>query len=396
VFRFFQRSVFVLSVAILATLSVGYFMGMFGLLSVRAGEQDGAFRQMGVYGNVLSKIQSYYVTEPNMNEVTTGALHGLLESLDADSSYMTPAEYKIFKERPSSGVAQLGLTVSKRFGYATVVSVLAGSPADKQHLADGDVIESIGDQSTRDLSLAVIRLLLEGKPGTTVTLSVVRPRTPDPEKLTLTRSIADVPALTEQQYEGSTILYLKSGALTQNRVDEIAAKLRAAGQGRKVILDLRDSSSGDEQQGLRLANFFVKQGTLATLEGQKFPHQSFSADPARFLTAAPLAVLINRGTYGPAELTAAAIKNAKRGDVVGERTFGEGSVQKTIELPDGGALLLTVAKYESADGKKIQDEAVTPTVPVEPGLDEQGEEALPVKGDPSLAKALELLKSKNS
>ena len=164
------------------------------------------------------------------------------------------------------------------------------------------------------------------------------------------------------RYENSTILYLKPGVLTAARVDEIAAQIKAAGKSRKVLLDLRDSSGDDPQQGLRLANFFIKQGTLATLEGQKYPAQTFTADPAKFLTDAPLAVIVNRGTYGGAELAAAAIEDLKRGDVVGERTFGEGSVQKTIDLPDGAALMLTVAKYESPDGKKIQDDAVTPNV----------------------------------
>ena len=139
----------------------------------------------------------------------------------------------------------------------------------------------------------------------------------------------------------------------------------------------------------------MKDGTLATLEGQKFPRQSFTADPAKFLTDAPLAVLVNRGTYGAAELTAAAIEDLKRGDVVGERTFGEGSVQKTIELPDGAALLLTVAKYESPDGKKIQDVAVTPTVVVARAIEEEYEEAPPAKADEALDKALQLLKAKN-
>ncbi len=393
--RFFQRLVFVLSLAIFATLGLGFVLGEFGLLGVHAGgQQDGAYRQMRVYDDVLKRVQSDYVTEPNIDNVTTGALHGLLESLDADSSYLTPAEYKIYKDRPASGVAQIGITVSKRFGYATVVSVLPGSPADKERLSDGDVIESIGDQSTRELSLAVIRLLLEGKPGTTLTLSVVRPRKPDPDKVTLTRSIAAVPALAEQQYDGSTILYLKPGALTASRVDEIASALKS-NRNRKVLLDLRDSSGGDPQEGLRLANFFLKQGTMAALEGQKYPRQTFTADPSKCLTSAPLAVLVNRGTYGPAELTAAAIEDDKRGDVVGERTFGEGSVQKTIELPDGAALLLTVAKYQTPGGKKIQDDAVIPNVAVGQALDEEEEEALPQpKGDEPLNKALELLKAK--
>jgi carboxyl-terminal processing protease len=369
-----------------------------GWLGVHAGgRQDGAYRQMGVYAEVLKKVQTDYVTEPNIDNVTTGALHGLLESLDADSSCLTPAEYKIYRERPASGVAQVGIAVSKRYGYAIVVSVLPGSAADKEHLADGDVIESIAEQSTREMSLPVIRMLLEGKPGTTVTLSVVRPRKSEPDKLTLTRSIADGPALAEQQYEGATILYLKPGALTASRVDEIAVRLRAAGKNQKILLDLRDSSGGDAEQGLRLANFFLKQGTLATLEGQKFPRQTFTADPEKFITDAPLAVLINRGTYGPAELTAAAIGDLKRGDVVGERTFGEGSLQRTIDLPGGAALLLTVAKYQTPAGKKIQDEAVMPTVQVgNAAADEEEEEAAPPsKGDEPLTKALELLKAKN-
>ena len=395
--RFFQRFVFVLAVAVFATLGLGFALGQFGYFGVHAGgEQDGAYSQMSVYGEVLKHIKSYYVTEPNINNVTTGALHGLLESLDPDSSYLTATEYKIYKERPTTGVAQVGMTVSKRYGYATVVSVEPGSPADKEHIADGDVIESIGDQSTRELSLAVIRIMLEGKPGTTVALSVVRPRKADPDKLTLTRVMTAEPPMSEQQYENSSILYIKPGDLSAARVDAIAAQLKAAPKTQKVLLDLRDCTGGEAADGLRLANFFIQQGTLATLSGQKFPAQTFSADATKFITGAPVAVLVNRGTYGAAELTADAIEGDHRGDVVGERTFGEGSVQKTIEMPDGAALLLTVAKYQGPDGKKIQDEAVTPNVAAGQSDDEAFEATQPQKGDEALNKALELLKGKAS
>jgi carboxyl-terminal processing protease len=396
--QFFKRFVFVLSVGICAVLLLGFGMGEFGLFGVHAGgDQDGAYKQMRVYAEVLKKIQTDYVTDPSVNDVTTGALHGLLESLDSDSSYMTPTEYKIYKDRPTSGVAQVGINVSKRFGYATVVSVAPGSPADHEHIADGDVIESIGDQSTRELSLAVIRLMLEGKPGSSVTISLVRPRKPDPDKVSLTRALPSSLPMAEQQYENSSILYLKPGMLTSARVDEIASKIKSSGKGRKVLLDLRDSSGDDSAQGIRLANFFVKQGTLATLQGQKFPTQTFAADPSKALTDAPVAILVNRGTYGAAELAAAAILDSKRGDVVGERTFGEGSVQKTMELPDGAALLLTVAKYQSPNGKKIEDEAVTPNVIAgEPANDGVDEENPSPKGDEPLNKALGLLKAKSA
>ncbi len=377
-----------------AALGLGFGLGEFGFFGVHAGaDQDGAYRQMNVYQQVLKRIQSDYVVEPNMQDVTTGALHGLLESLDADSSYLTPTEYKIYKDRPATGVAQVGLTVSKRFGYATVVNVLPGSAADREHINDGDVIESIGDQSTRELSLAVIRMLLDGKPGTTVSLSLVRPRKSDPDKLTLTRAIVPVPSLSEQQYDNDSVVYLKPVVINKARVDELAAKIKA-GKNRKILLDLRDVSGGDPDEGLRLANLFINQGTLASLEGQKFPKQTFAADPGKCISSAPLAVLVNRGTYGAAELTAAAIEGAKRGDVVGERTFGEGSVQKTIDLPDGAALLLTVAKYEGPDGKKIQDEAVMPTTQVGQTADDDQEES-PAKGDEILNKGLQLLKAKS-
>jgi len=394
--RLLERFVFVLSLAIFAALGLSFLLGEFNLFGVHAGgEQDGAYRQMGVYAEVLKKIESDYVTVPNISDVTAGALHGLLESLDADSSYLSPTEYKIYKERPASGEAETGIHVSKRYGYATVVSAEPGSSAAQDRLTDSDVIESIGGQSTRELSLAVVRLMLEGKPGSTVELSVVRPFKTDPEKLTLSRSVVAPAGLEVRQLENSTILYLKAGDLTAARVDEIASRIKEAGPGRKILLDLRDSYGEDEKQGLRLANLFIKQGTLATLEGQKFPVQTFSADPALCLTGAPLAVLTNRGTYGAAELVAGAIEDLKRGEVVGERTFGEGSVQKTIDLPSGAALLLTVAKYESPSGNKIQDNAVTPTVTVQQPSEEE-EQTQPAKTDDTLDKAVELLKAKTA
>jgi len=276
---------------------------------------------------------------------------------------------------------------------------MPGSPADKEHFTDGDAIESINGQSTRELSLAMIRVMLEGKAGSEVTLSVIRPRKEAPDKVTLTRVNPSTPSLGEQQYENSSILYLKPVVLTPARVDEITSRLKnmAKNGNKKVLLDLRDVTGGDEAQGERLANLFLKQGTLATLSGQKYPLQTFSADPSHFVTDAPLVVIVNRGTSGPAELAAAALADDKRADLVGERTFGEGAVQKTIELPDGAAVILTVATYSSPGGKKFLDEAVTPSVLVGPTPEQEAEEdetGTQPKTDAPLDKALELLKAK--
>jgi carboxyl-terminal processing protease len=404
----FQRSIFGVSLLLLLLTVWGSVRS-----GVRADQKDGAYQEMEVYSEVLNKIQNDYVVDPNMSNVTVGALHGLLESLDSDSSYLTPTEYKLYKQHLSEGTAQVGLNVSKRYGYATVVSVVKDSPADKEQIQDGDLIEAIGGQSTRELSLAMIRLLLEGPAGTNVTISVVRPRKPEPDKVTMTRSVVPVPAVSDQLYENASILYVKPNALTKERVNEIESKLKALGKGdnketKKVLLDLRDVAVGDEAQGIRLANFFLQSGTIATLSGQKYPSETFTAEKSKFLTAVPLVVLVNHGTSGPGELVAAAILDNKRGDVVGDRTFGEGSVQKTMELPDGSALILSVAKYAAPDGKKIQDDAVQPNVVVASNEDDDDDSqpaaakastapapsTQKAQPDDQLNKALQVLKAK--
>ncbi len=401
----FKRAVFGISVALVVVV----FLGGFVSNGVRAGSQnDGVYRQMGVYEEVLHKVQSDYVTDPNITKVTNGALHGLLESLDSDSSYLTPEENAAYKAHQNEGTAQIGLNVSRRYGYATVVSVMPGSPAEKEQITDGDIIESIGGQSTRELSLAMVRLMLEGKPGSNVTFSIVRPGKAEPQKITLTRKQVDAPALSEQQYENSSILYLKPVVLTRERVAEIETRLKAMPKSgnKKVLLDLRDVADGDFTQAVNLANAFLQSGTIASIEGQKVAKQTFTADPAKFITAAPLVVLVNHGTAGPAELVAAAILDNKRGDLVGDRSFGEGTVQKTIELPDGAAVILSVAKYEGPSGKAIQEQAVTPNVVVTESIDQylaetdtdstKPEDKVTVRTDDQLNKALDILKQKSA
>jgi carboxyl-terminal processing protease len=395
--RTFKRTVFGLSILLVALV----FLGGLGPSRVRAdsSQPDGAYAEMEVYSEVLKKVQTDYVSDPNMTKVTVGALHGLLESLDPDSSYLTPEEYKAFKAQGGAGSAQIGLNISKRYGYATVVSVEPGSPAEKQQIEDGDIVEAIDGQSTREMSLVMIRLLLEGKPGTDVTFSLVRPRKAEPDKITLTRTVSPAPPLGETQYENSSILYLKPGILSKERVQEIATRLKAMQKNgnKKVLLDLRDVAEGDEEQGVRLANFFLESGTIVTLSGQKYPYEAFNADTSKFITNAPLVVLVNHGTSGPGEIVAAAVLDNKRADVVGDRTFGEGSVQKTMELPDGAALILSVAKYASPLGKKIQDDAVTPNVVIAASQDNNADDSTGPKApkpDDQLIKALDVLKQK--
>jgi carboxyl-terminal processing protease len=398
--------ILLLVVSVVLVLTV--FLGMNSSGVSAASDQDGAYSQINVYSEVLRHIQTDYVVDPNISSVTNGALRGLLESLDADSSYLTPEEYKVYKV-DKGGKAQVGINVSKRFGYATVVSVVPGSPADKANLNDGDIVEAIGVQDTRDLSLAMIRRLLEGEAGSDLTISVVRPRKAAPDKVSMTRTMVAYPAVAETMYENSSILYLKPDVLDHEHVQQLEQKLKGMQKAgnKKVLLDLRDVAAGDMSDAMRLANFLLPSGTIASLEGQKVEKQTFPVDASKTINAtAPVVVLVNRGTAGPAEVVAAALLDNKRAELVGERTFGEGAQQKTFELPDGAALILTVAKYESPSGKKLQDDAVTPGVLVASNIPDEGQDedetpaAKPaaqkpaVTVDQQLTKALDLLKSK--
>jgi carboxyl-terminal processing protease len=400
-----KAAILVPSAAVLLFMVVG------GMDGVRASNNDGAYRQLQVYSEVLSRVRSEYVEDPNIPAVTAGALHGLLESLDADSSYLSPEEYKLYKSQQSEGRADIGAAVSKRFGYAAIVSVIPGGPADKAGLQDTDILEAIEGKSTREMSLAEVHNLLAGAPGSNVTVSVVRARRAQPDKVVITRDVVNIPPVADKMVSDG-IGEIQVDAFTKGKSQEIASKIKALEKdgAKKLILDLRNCAEGEESEGIATANLFLNHGTITYLEGQKFPREAFNADPAKAITNLPLVVVVNKGTAGPAEIVAAAILENARGDVVGDKTFGEGSVQKVIELPDGSALILSVAKYYSPSGKAIQDSAVTPNLLVAdadddgpvPDEDEnatppdQTKKEQPPQQDEQLQKAIEVLKSRPS
>ena len=382
-----------------------------GGLGVKAAtNDDGAYRQLGVYSEVLSRIRSEYVEDPNITLVTNGALHGLLESLDANSSYLTAAEYKQYKAEKNDGRGTIGAVVSKRFGYAAVVSVIPGGPADKVGLEGGDIIEAIENKTTREMSLAQIHYMLSGDPGSNINMSIVRARRSEPQKVTITRELVKVPPATEKMMDDG-IAYIKVDSFPKGKAQEIAGRIKStqASGAKKLILDLRDCAGGEEAEGIAAANLFLNHGTIAYLQGQKYPRETFNAESQKAVTSLPLVVLVNRGTAGPAEILAGAILENARGDVVGDKTFGAGSVQKVIEIPDGSALILSVAKYYTPNGKAIQDTSITPNIEVAdkdddfvlpdedenaPALEELKKSERPPDQDQQLQKAIQVLKNK--
>jgi carboxyl-terminal processing protease len=392
------------SVAIFCYAGLGHVLGRT--------PDDKSYKSMLVYSEVLQKIQQDYVDEPNMHLVTAGSLRGLLESLDAESSYLTPREYTEYKQKlQNTGIGETGLTLSKRFGYVIVISVLPESPAEKAGIHSGDIFESIGGFTTRDMSVGQALNLLTGQPGSGIKVAVIRRGKAQPEEVDVVRQRLTSAKVTSQKADPD-VLVLRLPSLEPGRAEDVRSRLlEAEKQGiHKVILDVRECGRGPISEGVSVARLFVSSGILTTLRGQTVTAQVFSAEPSKVVWKNPVSVLIDGTTSGAAEVLASAIAANHRGDVVGERTFGLASEQKLITMDDGAALILTVANYYNPGGKSILEEGVVPTEVVHAAteeIDASDEEAAapdtqkePAAGprplspeDPIFRKALELLKT---
>ena len=405
--RFARFAILTVSVLIVGWVGIGHVLG-------RSADEKG-YKSLIVYGEVLQKIQQDYVDEPNMHLVTAGSLHGLLESLDSESSYLTPREFTEYKQKSSNpATGESGLNLSKRSGYVVVTSVLPGSPAEKAGLHSGDFLESIAGFTTREMSVGQAKNLLAGQPGTAVKVGAIRHGRTEPEEIEIVRQKLATPKLIVQKVDDETIA-IRFPTLDAGRAEEVRTRLlEAQKQGiSRVILDVRDCGRGQDSEAIAIARLFISSGNLTTLKGQTVPEQVSSAEPAKVAWKGPVSVLTEVTTTGSAEVLASAFANTKRGDIVGERTFGLASEQKLIPLEDGAALILTVANYYNADGKSILEEGVTPTEIVRAASSfnddsEDGDDSAATTGaqkelpsgprplspeDPVLRRALELFKA---
>ncbi|MGH9561812.1 MAG: S41 family peptidase [Terracidiphilus sp.] len=352
-----KKIVAVLSVFVFAYVAAGFVM------SRSDDEKGSAYKAMTVYTEVLDHIQNDYVDQPNVHQVTSGALHGLLDSLDPQSSYMSPLEYKDYEQKTSTiAKASAGVALTKRFGYISVISSLPDSPAAKANLRLGDVIEKVAGFTTSQMGVDQAQVLLSGEAGTMVKLSVIRRGKTEPEAVDLTLEALPQPKVVTATLTGN-IAYIRVPTFNDGMSQQIRANLdqfKKSG-ARSLILDLRNCALGNDQEGIDTAQLFLTSGTITTLKGQTVTPQTFSADPAKADWSAPVAVLIGNGTAGPAEIVAGAIADDHRGATVGDRTYGTASEQKLVKLDDGSALILTIADYYTPGNKSIPAVGVVPT-----------------------------------
>ena len=399
--RLAKVSVVTLSVVVFLYVGLGYVLGKT--------TDDKSYRSLSVFGEVLQHIQEDYVDDPNMAVVTAGAMHGLLESLDPLSGYLSPREYADYRDRTKNNIhAEPGMTVSKRFGYIVIVSVVPEGPAEKASLRGGEILEAIAGFNTRDMSVGQANALLQGAAGTTVKVAVIRRGKSEPQEVTVSRAVIGAEHIVADKVSDD-VAYVRVPALEASDVAELKDKLiQFDKQGlHKLLLDLRDCTRGEVPEAIAAAQLFLNSGKITSLEGQTVTHKDFDAEADKAVWRSTVDVLISPITSGAAEVLAGAIKGNKRGELVGERTFGSASEQKIIPLDDGGALILTVAFYSTPDGKSIVEDGVAPTVEVRSKVADQtaeptekeeelpaplGPGQLPKTDDPVYNKALELIK----
>jgi len=384
-----------------------------GYALARTSSEDNTYRSLGVFSEVLQRVQQDYVEEPNMRQVTRGAMHGLVESLDAQSGYLSAREYEDYQARlKAQPRGDIGVVLSKRFGYLLVLSTLPDSPAQKAGLSTGDILETIAGFSTREISVRQAELLLKGEPGSAVKITEVRHGGTESHDLEVTRAVLNALRLAADKLEDD-IAYLRVASFTPGRATEIRQKLLDfSHQGlHKLVLDLRDCASGSVAEGMATANLFLNTGTISTLRGQTVPSKEFKAEAQKAVWTGPVTVLLSTSTSGAAEVLAAALAQDRAAPTIGERTFGSASEQTVIPLEDGSALILTTALYYDPAGKAINETGVKPSVEMAnngeeiSGLQEGTGEEVPGQVTPSgaarasdavLRKAIELLRNQTS
>ncbi len=357
------RSKFTL-VVLSATLALYTVVG--GWISPRAQQpanDPGA--QLRIFESVLQHIQNDYVDEPNIDKVRAGALRGLAYGLDPYSTYLTPEQVRDYRAGAGGNLAGIGAELSQVASYLYVVAPVKGSPAEQAGVRSGDVIEYIDNKATRDISLYDARQLLNGAPGSEVKLRILRANA-RPLTLTVKRGTFKAPPA-EAHMEAGKIGVLRVNSLAEGEAADVRARTQelVKGGAQKIVLDLRSVAGGSLEEGVKVANLFIKEGTLAQTVGRgNKPQKSFTADPKAVLFEGATAVLIDRGTAAAAEVVASAFVDHKRGDVVGVKSFGAGAEQQLFTLRGGDGLLLTTVKWASSTGKPFLGAGVTPSVEV--------------------------------
>ena len=336
--------------------------------------------------NVIYLIDNYYVEDTNLSDLVDAAISGMLDELDPYSSYMSPNEYEEMQIEFDGEFGGIGIVITIREEQLTIVSPIKNTPGDRAGLKSGDVIKAINGKLTAKMSQEKAVDLMRGEPGTQVTLTIDREDQEEDFDVEITRANVEIPYV-EHSMETDTIGYLSIYQFASDvgyKAEDALQELKDQG-AQAIILDLRTNPGGILSEAVKVASNFIEDGTVVSVKSRKGEDEIYDTVSDIKAVDLPMVVLINEGSASASEIVAGAISDYDRGKLVGQRTFGKGTVQTVIPMGDGSALRLTTARYYTPNGTFIHEKGIEPDILVE--FDQEAEE------DAQLQKAIEMLKS---
>lgn len=347
-------------------------MVFFTLTQTFANESEESVSRLDAYTKlrkVIGTVEQYYVDEIEIQEIINKSIDGLLSNLDAHSSFLNTKKYKDLKIQTEGEFGGLGITVGMKNGALTVIAPIEGTPADKAGLKAGDIILKIDEQSTLNMTIDEAVALMRGKPKTDITLTIVRKKEPKPLEVTITRDIIKVKSVYDKKIPDAELLYIRVTSFDKHVVDDVQKAINNSRSWAKgVVLDLRNNPGGLLDQAVGLVDLFVDEGVIVSQKGRSSSEDRvFDATSSGTYHNIPLAILVNNGSASASEIVSGALQDHKKAVVIGEKTFGKGSVQVILPIDQEEALRLTIARYYLPSGRTIQAVGVTPDLEVYPG-----------------------------
>ncbi|QQW72469.1 S41 family peptidase [Helicobacter pylori] len=332
------------------------------------------------FSNVVSEIEKKYVDKISISEIMTKAIEGLLSNLDAHSAYLNEKKFKEFQAQTEGEFGGLGITVGMRDGVLTVIAPLEGTPAYKAGVKSGDNILKINNESTLSMSIDDAINLMRGKPKTPIQITIVRKNEPKPLVFNIIRDIIKLPSVYVKKIEKTPYLYVRVSGFDKNVTKSVLDGLKANPKAKGIVLDLRGNPGGLLNQAVGLSNLFIKEGILVSQKGKnKEENLEYKANGRAPYTNLPIAVLVNGGSASASEIVAGALQDHKRAIIIGEKTFGKGSVQMLLPVNKDEAIKITTARYYLPSGRTIQAKGITPDIVIYPGKVPENENKFSLK-----------------
>lgn len=332
------------------------------------------------FSNVVTEIEKKYVDKITISEIMTKAIEGLLSNLDAHSAYLNEKKFKEFQAQTEGEFGGLGITVGMRDGVLTVIAPLEGTPAYKAGVKSGDNILKINNESTLSMSIDDAINLMRGKPKTPIQITIVRKNEPKPLVFNIIRDIIKLPSVYVKKIKETPYLYVRVSGFDKNVTKSVLDGLKANPKVKGIVLDLRGNPGGLLNQAVGLSNLFIKEGILVSQKGKnKEENLEYKANGRAPYTNLPIAVLVNGGSASASEIVAGALQDHKRAVIIGEKTFGKGSVQVLLPVNKDEAIKITTARYYLPSGRTIQAKGITPDIVIYPGKVPENENKFSLK-----------------